>query len=152
MADWWAKVDLTIDGYIGDNEHPNKPWRVRESIADSELYRFFTGKDVEQILERLWDLTNIDHKLLESKDENRHLMLENYDLAYWKYIGKMPRSMMNTYAAYGASYGKECDRCGDELNLLNAEIIVETRWGKRYSGLCMGCVEAMDKHEKSFWS
>lgn len=100
----WEKVDLTIEGHIGDDEHPNKPWHLRRRHMESDLYIDLFRRDRDGVLR----------------------IVDDYDLrsasGYCEFFGSYPKYLIDEqpWMNCTSAGGDKCDRCSVTINLLNS--------------------------------
>jgi hypothetical protein len=130
----WEAVDLTLEGHIGGEQHPNMPWHMRS--RGSDLYMSIFGEDRNHTLRIVheMDLSQEEPIIRTRKWTNEDDINCN---KYYDMFGSWPEwakeELGRQTFGYAMMGGDNCDRCGKLTNLLT-----------RKSGLCDQCDDEMN--------
>lgn len=131
----WEKVDLTMEGVIGGNEHPNMPWHMRQRESDLYLNIFREDRNgMFQIVD--------DHQLgMQSVLSRKGEWTNEDDVAvndYHNFFDSWPSWAVDHLGAitfgYASMGGDKCDSCGARKTILD-----------RSFGICDPCDEEMNE-------
>lgn len=104
----WRQVDLTLEGHIGGNAHPDMPWELRRQQSEGDLYT------------HIFRDYRIDGARVLQADREAQWG-GNAANGFMEFFGRFPAWAKEKYGwLNGAMAGGDCcDRCMIEMNLLN---------------------------------
>jgi hypothetical protein len=116
----WEKVDLTLEGHIGGEDHPNMPWRLRTSRS-GDLYMSLFSVNREGTLRIVRDDDELE-RLTASQKERDAQVEDNAANGFMLFFGRFPMWAKEKYGWLNSSIagGDCCDRCGISLHVLNS--------------------------------
>lgn len=116
----WEKVDLTLEGHIGGEEHPNMPWHLRQHSQTRSFFPFDGRSDLYMDLFR--------------RDRDDYIMIvDDHEMGREPIILRKREEELRHCVSDG---GDRCDRCAIQVNVINRT----KDWG-----CCDKCEHEMDE-------